>query len=137
MQKKCPYCIQDIPEEAKICPYCESKLKNKTKVKKSILFPLGCYLSLLWCFGNLVILLLLTKFPNILQYEDKDGFHNIFVSDYAQICLIPLVYMCIPLIISLVKNINKSKCVTIIVINIFLAMCFIGYFAHLLNVVRQ
>ena len=60
---------------------------NKTKVKKSILFPLGCYLSLLWCFGNLVILLLLTKFPNILQYEDKDGFHNIFVSLLALIFL--------------------------------------------------
>ena len=136
MQKKCPYCIQDIPVEAKICPYCESKLKNKTKVKKSILFPLGCYLSLLWCFGNIVILLLITKFPFLITYKDKDGFYQFFVSDYAQLCFIPLVYMCIPFVISILKNVQRSNCISMLILDVFLALCCIGYCSHLFDTVR-
>lgn len=137
MNKKCPYCIQEIPEDSKVCPYCDTKLtSDNKKQKKSIMFALGCYLSVLWCLGNILILLLLTKFPEFLAYDEKSPLNNFFVSDYAQICTIPLVYMSIPFIISIIKNINKSKCITVLICNIFIALCFIGYCSHLINSVR-
>ena len=136
MNKKCPYCLQYIQEDSHICPYCDSKLSDKIKNKSAILFPLGCYLSLLWFLGNIVILLLFTKFPSFITFKDKDGMYQFFVSDYAQLCFMPLVYTCIPFIISIIKDINRSKAIAFIVFDIFLALCCIGYCSYLFNSVR-
>ena len=137
MSKKCPYCIQEIPEDANVCPYCDSKLITENKPqKKSFIFALGCYLSILWFLGNILILIFLTNFPEFLAYNEKSFEKNIFVSDYARICAIPLVYMSIPFIISITKNINREKCIAAIVVNVFFALCFIGYCTHLMSAVR-
>ena len=125
---KCPFCKQYVDETLTECPYCCSTFIMKKKTNIAILIGIG--MSVLWITFNVAILFLLQKYPNFL----KD--YTPFLSDYLQICLIPMAYTFVTYIISIVKNAQRILGILGIIMNIVLGYCFFSYAKYLFDLYK-
>ena len=133
-KKQCKYCKQYIDIDEHICPYCSSKLEPSKN--KNITIIIGIVLTILWAIGNIVLLYALQSYPSIIQAKDKDGIYEYMFSDFLNLILMPIAYVIIPYIISLVKKQHKTVCIIGMIIISILACCFVGYCTHLFSLYR-
>lgn len=125
----CPFCKQEIKAYEVVCPHCSSRLRGRKEPK--FLFNIGYALAVLWIIGNLLFLLLATKFPAIITTKDKDGYLIFPLSTYIQLALQPMILISIPYIIAAVKKYKTLLAVICMIINLIIGIGFLGYFIHL------
>ena len=122
----CPYCKQEIDETAKVCPFCTSKILKEDY--KKFLFPLGTGLYILWLVANIIGLIAMNHYPQVLTMRDKDKDLILSLPNYVQLCLHPMIIILVPYIIAAVKKYQTGKAIVGIIITVLTSIIFISYF---------
>ena len=119
---QCPYCKQNIKAYEKVCPYCTTPLVKTDYLRYANL--VGTILSIIWTTFCTLGLILFWKYPDILNYKDKDGDSEMVMTQYVSTCIRAGIFVSIPYIISLIQKYKPQLTVMLIVINIVLMTIF-------------
>ena len=119
---QCPYCKQNIKAYEEICPFCTTKLSKTDYMKYANI--IGIVLSIIWAIFSALFLLLFWKFPEILNYKDKNGDSENVMSTYIAGCLRYGIIVTIPFLIAAINKHKQKVAITAIAINATLMIIF-------------